>query len=263
MSKHEQASCGVGLHGLAGFLKQGEGDFSKYPVGRWIWIFAILYIVMVVPAAVAYGTKLFKFRPPASFETDTVAQTQIYQTFDEVRYAGAPLDPQSIETWILHYTNAARGAAGLSPLIHDPAISSISRVHSQNMIRLGIFDHEINSKGPTDRALEAGYNCRAYHENGSYSFGLSENIYEHPRITEWSTWETSTEIIPIIFHEDKTMALALVRGWMNSPGHRQNILDSKVRRIGIGVAIKQHQIAEASSLHQETVFATQNFSACR
>jgi len=47
------------------------------------------------------------------------------------------------------------------------------------MISSGIFAHDIHGKGPTGRALEAGYNCRAYNEDGSYSYGLSENIYEY------------------------------------------------------------------------------------
>lgn len=227
-------------------------------MGKWL-----ICIVMVVLATAAYRTKLLKFRPTASFETGTVAQAQIYQTLGEVRYPGPPLHSQRIEAWILHETNAVREEAGLRPLTHDPAISNIARGHSRNMISSGIFAHDIHGKGPTDRALEVGYNCRAYNEDGSYSYGLSENIFQYPRITEWSTWEASMEIIPTIFHGDKTMALALVKGWMNSPGHRKNILDRNAHRIGIGVAIKEHQIAESSSLHQETVFATQNFSACR
>ena len=69
------------------------------------------------------------------------------------------------------------------------------------------------------------------------------------------------EIVTTSFHNDQTMAEALVRGWMNSPGHKRNILDSSARRIGI--AIRDHQIARFAGLHQETVFATQNFSNCQ
>ena len=72
-----------------------------------------------------------------------------------------------------------------------------------------------------------------------------------------------TDIVPTTSHSDKTMAFALVQGWMNSPGHRKNILDSDARRIGVGVAIKEHEIAKSGDLIQETVFATQNFSGCQ
>ena len=58
----------------------------------------------------------------------------------------------------------------------------------------------------------------------------------------------------------RAMAYGLVRGWMESPGHRANILDEDARRIGVGVAIVESP--EYGWTH-ETVFATQNFSACR
>ena len=56
------------------------------------------------------------------------------------------------------------------------------------------------------------------------------------------------------------LARGLVTGWMDSPGHRVNLMDEATRRIGVGVAI------EESIVHRytlETVFATQNFSACK
>ena len=46
---------------------------------------------------------------------------------------------------------------------------------------------------------------------GYVTFRASENIYASPRTPE-----------------------QVVRGWMNSAGHRANILDPKVREIGIG-----------------------------
>ncbi|KKZ10281.1 MAG: hypothetical protein TQ37_08970 [Candidatus Synechococcus spongiarum 15L] len=223
-----------------------------------LWIPAVAGLPEVVPP-------MSDVELVARYPTDAAGQgpyAEISQAYGEKSYAGGqPLRPSRIENWILYYTNVEREAASLRPLTHDPAISTIARKHSQNMIRSGLFEHEINGKDPTDRALEAGYNCRAYHGDGSYSFGLSENIYEYPKITNWS--QMSTEIVPTSFHSDQTMALALVRGWMNSPGHRRNILDTSARRIGIGVAIREHRIARSAGLRQETVFATQNFSSCQ
>ena len=177
---------------------------------------------------------------------------------------GQLLDPLEIETWIVHYTNVERRNAGLTPFVLDPAISKIARMHSQNMVRLDIFSHAIGGKDPTDRALDNGYDCRAYWPDGSYSYGLSENIAKHPRVTQWigtSLFGVSTSYRPDIFDEDsKAMAFGLVEGWMNSPGHRENILDGDSRRIGVGVAILQE---EEYDYADETVFATQNFSACK
>ena len=145
-----------------------------------------------------------------------------------------------MENWITLFTNEEREKAGLKPFIHDPSISEIARAHSENMVKFG-YGHTVQGSGPTDRALAAGYDCRAYRDDGSYSYGLSENIARHPRVTLWSgtgsiggkvTWR------PVTFHIDsQAMARALVDGWMESPGHRANILESHARRIGVGIAI--------------------------
>ena len=157
---------------------------------------------------------------------------------------GGALNGSEIESWVIEFTNQERTDAGLRPLSHDSAISGIARSHSENMARLNLLEHEIGGRDPTDRALAAGYNCRAYSRDGSYSYGLSENIFEYPSG----------------YHRDsEAMAQSLVQGWMRSPGHRENILDADARRIGVGVAIQE---SIEYGFGSETVFATQNFSAC-
>ena len=90
----------------------------------------------------------------------------------------------------------------------------------------------------TDRAMTAGYNCRAYSGDGSYSYGLSENVAEHPRVTQWMGWGRSYR--PVDYDRDaEEAARGLVQGWMSSPGHRENILDRDSRRIGVGIAIQE------------------------
>ena len=171
---------------------------------------------------------------------------------------GAPLDSAEIEKWVIEFTNRERIAAGLSPFTHDLAISDISRQHSENMGKTGIFAHEINGDGPTDRALAAGYDCQAHLGDGSYTYGLSENIHLYPRVQMWSG--TAGDWWPVSYIRDaKEMAQALVDGWMDSLGHRENILDLYSRRIGVGVYVGVHP----KHGHQdEEVYATQNFSGC-
>ena len=158
--------------------------------------------------------------------------------------------------WVIRYTNQERDAAGLEPFLHDPDISDTARGHSVTMTHSGLF-HTIQGRGPTDRALPAGYSCRAYHADGSYSYGLSENIAEHPRITMWGVLGSSGK--PEEFYADaQDVAYSHVRSWMNSPGHRANIPDPEAHRIGVGVAIAE---MIEYGLTQETTFATQKFSA--
>ena len=168
------------------------------------------------------------------------------------------MDSAEIEKWVIEFTNRERIAAGLSLFTHDLAISDISRQHSENMGKTGIFEHEINGAGPTDRALAAGYDCRAYRGDGSYTYGLSENIHQYPRVRMWS--ETASDWRPVSYILDaREMAQALVDGWMDSFGHRKNILNLYSRRIGVGVYVR----VQPKYGHQdEEVYATQNFSGC-
>lgn len=185
------------------------------------------------------------------------------QAGSDPKYPGnSPLESVDITLAVFEATNEERLAHGLSPLVHDPAIAAIARAHSENMVYTGMYDHVIHGKDPTDRALEAGYDCRGYYPDGSYSYGLSENIAAFPRVMQWSTstfYGVHTTWKPDEYHDSHTLALALVEAWMNSSGHRANILDDRARKFGVGIAIA---LSEEHGWISEEVFATQNFSAC-
>lgn len=101
-------------------------------------------------------------------------------------------------------TNAERATAGLPPLAADPDLTVAAQRHSEDMVARDFYSHTDPEGGrPWDRAAAAG--CR--HR------GIGENIACGQR--------TPAEV---------------VRGWMNSPGHRANILNPKFSHIGIGYA---------------------------
>ncbi len=141
----------------------------------------------------------------------------------------------TLEERVIAFTNEERERFSLRQLKHDAEISSIARKHSENMMREGVFEHDLYGKDPTDRALAAGYDCEAHMGGGRYFYGLSENIFyiERP------------------YGSAEQIAREIVQGWMDSPGHREIILDRDSRRIGVGV------VKESGEL-----YATQNFSPC-
>ena len=100
------------------------------------------------------------------------------------------------------------------------------------------LQHNLDGLGPTDRALSAGYDCEALVAPNTYRYGLSENIHR--------VWTMDSRI------PARAVTREAAKGWMNSPGHRENILDPDSVRIGIGV----YGYAYAW-------YATQNFSACK
>ena len=114
---------------------------------------------------------------------------------------GIPLTPDGIETWVLHYTNEERATVVLAPFVHDQAISKIAGRHSAMMSRHG-YSHTVLGRGPTDRALASGYNCRAYRADGSYTYGLSENIHQLHRVTSWENRGTGWRPLGFTFATD-------------------------------------------------------------
>ena len=203
---------------------------------------------------------------PTSTSTPTSALAPTTTPTPAPGYVGGhPLDAAEVVRYIIEYTNRERAAEGRSPLSHDSAISDISREHSKDMAESGEFEHIIDGDGPTDRALDAGYDCRAYFPDGSYTHGLGENIALTPKVKAWR-WTTTGALTGVkiwsvvSFHRsESSIAEAVVQQWMNSPEHRAGLLKPRYRRIGVGVQVQE---LERYGYIDETVYAVQNFSSC-
>jgi uncharacterized protein YkwD len=107
-------------------------------------------------------------------------------------------------------TNANRAKQGLKPLEIDPRLMEAAGIQSFNMARLGQLSHELRVSG--ERTLEERVN-----KTGFPWAGIAENI-------AWN-YEPS----------------AVVEGWMNSSGHRRNILGNYTH---IGVACSMNEDGE-------------------
>jgi uncharacterized protein YkwD len=180
-------------------------------------------------------------REPLLQTTPVVATTDILTTpSPPVVILPAPHNPYTISTTALEervhdLINEERTAQGLSALDTDPALAAIARAHSEDMAAQQYFAH-VNPQGQdaTARGDAAGYSCKKTYGT-YYTYGIAENLflnnlyssatYYSNRETEY-TWNSPEEI-----------AQTTVSGWMNSPGHRENILTPTYDREGIGVAI--------------------------
>ncbi|MFJ8187393.1 CAP domain-containing protein [Streptomyces sp. NPDC096105] len=118
-----------------------------------------------------------------------------------------PLTPEGLDRTaaeVVDLTNRERARAGLPPLSRDPLLTTAAQAHSADMVARDFYAHTAPDGGkPWDRAAAAGSRCRA----------VGENIACGQR-----------------------SAAEVVRGWMNSPGHRANILKPEFTHIGVGFA---------------------------
>lgn len=154
-------------------------------------------------------------------------------TLRERGWAAPPDSAAATRDAIRAETTTARGAHGLPPLARDPALDLIAQMHAEDMAARNYHSHTTldSALGPAGRASQAGYDC--FKDYGVfYTRGVAENIaWRSPGY--YAEWQGAH----------------FVETWMESPGHRENILDPSYDRMGVGVAVGGN----------DQVFGVQNF----
>lgn len=111
---------------------------------------------------------------------------------------------KALEKQVLTIVNSERAKNGLKALSHNWQLSRVARYKSQDMIDKKYFSHTSPTYGsPFNMMKNFGINYRTGGENIAYG------------------QRTPSEVM---------------NSWMNSPGHRQNILSSNYSQLGVGVA---------------------------
>ncbi|HEU4544500.1 MAG TPA: CAP domain-containing protein [Jiangellaceae bacterium] len=104
---------------------------------------------------------------------------------------------------VIVLTNAERQKAGCPPVANNRTLRNVATAHSEDMAERNYFSHTSpEGETPADRAEAAGYD----------GYG-GENI---------ALGYSSAD--------------AVMKGWMASSGHRDNILNCSFTEIGVGVA---------------------------
>ncbi|GAA3587742.1 CAP domain-containing protein [Kribbella ginsengisoli] len=108
----------------------------------------------------------------------------------------------SIEREVLDLTNQARRSQGCGKLQLDDALVEAAGSHASDMVRNHYMDHT-NKAGedPGDRMAKAGYHGSGWGENIAAGYSSAQKVFN---------------------------------AWMNSDGHRANILNCRFTLIGIG-----------------------------
>ena len=103
--------------------------------------------------------------------------------------------------------NKVREAAGLQPLSSAQALRHIAAEHTRDMVVRGYFSHT----GPTDKTLASRLATVNWRGCAGENIGFGTAYYATPRSMMW--------------------------GWMNSAGHRENILEPTYRWVGIAISL--------------------------
>jgi uncharacterized protein YkwD len=111
-------------------------------------------------------------------------------------------DQAALEQRVVELTNAERAAAGCAPLGVDQRLGAAARAHSADMADQDYFSHTgANGSSVQSRVEAQGYAWRRLAENIAFGYPTPE---------------------------------AVVAGWMDSEGHRANILNCELTQIGVG-----------------------------
>jgi uncharacterized protein YkwD len=180
---------------------------------RRIAIFTLLFAGLALPTAAQAGPSKGVVR--SSF-TGVKAHISLQKARATRECANADLMPAPgneglVRAAVLCLHNQIRAGRGLPLLRENAKLRRAAAGHSADMVTRSFFDHTAPG-GATfvQRIFAARYASRRV------AWSLGENL----------AWGTGSLATP----------RATVRAWMNSPGHRANILNAGFREIGIGIA---------------------------
>ncbi|MRG86871.1 CAP domain-containing protein [Salinibacillus xinjiangensis] len=125
------------------------------------------------------------------------------QTNQQQEQANQTQGLSEFESKVVELTNAERSKEGLPKLKADTSLSNVARKKSQDMQAKGYFSHTSPTYGsPFDMMRDFGIDYQS----------AAENIAKGQRTPE-----------------------EVVNSWMNSSGHRKNIMNSEFTHIGVGL----------------------------
>jgi uncharacterized protein YkwD len=111
---------------------------------------------------------------------------------------------------VIREMNRVRAARGLHALHAVPGLRTAALSHSQSMLANDFFGHESADGTPFSERIKRYYSNRG-----------------------WRTWSVGETLLA---SEGSTMdAAAIVAAWLQSPPHREIVLESSWRDAGIGV----------------------------
>ncbi|QIP83880.1 CAP domain-containing protein [Streptomyces sp. Tu 2975] len=112
-------------------------------------------------------------------------------------------DPSGPEAQVLSLVNKERASAGCSPLTANAKLTQAADDYSDVMARSGVMSHT----GPDGSTMTSRVEAAGY------------------------VWSTLGENIA----RGQADAASVMNSWMNSPGHRANILNCSFKELGVGV----------------------------
>ncbi|GEM_PF-6115321 len=141
------------------------------------------------------------------------------------------MNPKKIEKWIVYYTNKERKKRKRKPLKPEKHLMKAARKYAKYMLKKNKLGHHVDGRDPAERAMKCGYPSAYVGENCMLYYAKKGA-------------------------PEKVVAKNMVKLWMKSQGHRENILRREYKHIGVGVALKW-----SKKYKQYKIYASQKFGS--
>ncbi len=109
---------------------------------------------------------------------------------------------------ILTSLNATRATKKLRPLVLSDDLQRAAAAHSRSMLDRGFFEHDSRDGSPFSARVKRYYRAVGY--------------------DNWAAGEN------LLYSSSEIGASMAIKAWLNSPGHRANMLSPTWREVGIG-----------------------------
>ncbi len=151
-----------------------------------------------------------------TFEQDSLVKPFTFTIVSE-EAAKCPIDDspdiKAMKDKVIELTNIERAKVGAAPVKYNAFLEKAAQGYGEELFEKNYLEHySPEGVGTEERILDSGYLDAMYACECGNNFSVGENLGKEQKTPE-----------------------EVVKGWMNSPTHRENLLKPEYRDIGIGM----------------------------
>lgn len=211
-------------------------------------------VVLELPPASQWSPALYSSYTPTKFRSFPPANSRI--DFTKIDYT-------LLNAAVFFETNRRRAEMELPVLLYSPALEKAATEHSQDMVELDFYSHTSPVSGrenPKTRMGNYDISNAFTAENINIGFGIAYEggrpVYT-PVQNKGKYFSYDLDGVPLPPQTYNSLARSVVDSWMNSVGHRKNILNTNLKYMGIGSA----HYRDKKFYDMDKFKFTQNFSS--
>lgn len=172
----------------------------------------------------------------ASFSMYLIEKDVIDESIQENKDKEVNVD--RVEYYVESLVNYRREQYNKNPLNHSRKLSDVSNYNTRLMLNNDYVSHtDINGDDPIDRVKKYNIDkCSNYGENlikTAYNKKINSDRYNKPKY----------------INEEDELARSIVNGWMNSTGHRKNILKNDWKYYGTDIGINSSGVVFVTQMY--------------